>query len=49
MNGDNMRNLRYETTKAFRKKRREYLKGKINELQTNNNVNKDQRCVQRHK
>jgi hypothetical protein len=30
-----MKNLRHETSRTFRKKKREYLKGKINELETN--------------
>jgi hypothetical protein len=36
INGDNLQNLRYETNRTFRKKKREYLKVKINELETNN-------------
>jgi sorting nexin-29 len=36
MNGDNLQNLRRETSSIFRNKEREYLKGKINELETNN-------------
>jgi hypothetical protein len=36
MNGDNLQNLRHETSRTFRNKRRECLKGKINELETNN-------------
>jgi hypothetical protein len=36
INGDNLQNLRRETSRRFRKKKREYLKGKINELETNN-------------
>jgi hypothetical protein len=36
MNGENLKNLRSGTSRIFRKKRREYLKGKINELETNN-------------
>jgi hypothetical protein len=36
INGDNLQNLRRETSRTFRKKRREYLKSKINELETNN-------------
>jgi hypothetical protein len=36
INGDNLQNLRCETSRRFRKKKREYLKGKINELETNN-------------
>jgi hypothetical protein len=34
--GDNLQNLRQETRRIFRNKKREYLKGKINELETNN-------------
>jgi hypothetical protein len=33
INGDNLQNLRHET---FRNKKREYLRGKINELESNN-------------
>jgi hypothetical protein len=35
INGDNLQNLRHETSR-LRKKKREYLKDKINELETNN-------------
>jgi hypothetical protein len=35
MNGENLKNLR-QTSRIFRNKKREYLKGKINELETNN-------------
>jgi hypothetical protein len=49
INGDNMQNLRCETSRTFRKKKREYLKGKINELETNNRKKKYYRFVQRHK
>jgi hypothetical protein len=31
-----LQNLRCETSRIFRKKKREYLKGKINEPETNN-------------
>jgi hypothetical protein len=31
-----LKNLRCETSRTSRKKKREYLKGKINELETNN-------------
>jgi hypothetical protein len=34
--GDNLKNLRCETSRKFRKKKREYLKGEINELEINN-------------
>jgi hypothetical protein len=36
INGDNLQNLRCETKRTFRNKKREYLKGKINHLETNN-------------
>jgi hypothetical protein len=36
INGDNLQNLRRETSRTFRNKKREYLKDKINELETNN-------------
>jgi hypothetical protein len=36
INGDKLQNLRCETSRTFRNKKREYLKGKINELETNN-------------
>jgi hypothetical protein len=36
INRDNLQNLRCETSRTFRNKQREYLKGKINELETNN-------------
>jgi hypothetical protein len=36
INGDNLKNLRRETSRTFRKNTRGYLKGKINELETNN-------------
>jgi hypothetical protein len=32
----NLQSLRRETSRTFRKKEREYLKGKINELETYN-------------
>jgi hypothetical protein len=34
INGDNLKNVRRETSRHFRNKKREYLKGKINELET---------------
>jgi hypothetical protein len=36
ISGNNQQNLRRETSRTFRNKKREYLKDKINELQTNN-------------
>jgi hypothetical protein len=42
MNGDNLKNLRVENRRTFKNKKRKYLKGKINGLQTNNkNINKN--------
>jgi hypothetical protein len=36
--GDNLQNLRCETSRTFRKKKRGYLKGKINELETKTKI-----------
>jgi hypothetical protein len=36
INRDNLQNVRRETSRIFRNKKREYLKSKINELETNN-------------
>jgi hypothetical protein len=36
MNGDNLQNLRRETSTTFRNIERKYLKDKINELETSN-------------
>jgi hypothetical protein len=33
---DDLQNLTRETRRTFKTKKREYLKGKINELETNN-------------
>jgi hypothetical protein len=35
-NGDNLNKVRHETSRIFMKKKRKYLKEKINELVTNN-------------
>jgi hypothetical protein len=35
-NRDNVQNVRHETSRIFRNKKREHLKGKINDLATNN-------------
>jgi hypothetical protein len=39
INSDNLQNVRHKTIGIFRNKEREYLKGKINELETNNKKN----------
>jgi hypothetical protein len=36
ISGDKMKNVRREVSRIFRNKKREYLKGKINALGTNN-------------
>jgi hypothetical protein len=46
MNGDNLQTLRLETSRIFRKNKREYLVDKINELETDNK-NKDIRYLYR--
>jgi hypothetical protein len=46
VNRDNLQNLRHETRKIFRNNKREYFKGKINELETNNE-NKNIRVLYR--
>jgi hypothetical protein len=35
-NGDNLQNLRHGTSSTFRNKKREYLKHRITQLETNN-------------
>ena len=35
INADNLKKARYETSRHFRKKKREYMKGKINEREKN--------------
>jgi hypothetical protein len=52
INGDNLQNLRCETSKTFRNKKREYLKGKTDELETNNknkNTRDLYRCINEFK
>jgi hypothetical protein len=39
LKGDILQNLKRETSRTFRKKEMEYLKNKINELETNNKIN----------
>jgi hypothetical protein len=52
ISGDNLQNLRHETSRTFRNKEREYLKGKLNELETNNknkNIRDLYRCINEFK
>jgi hypothetical protein len=46
INRHNLQNLRHETSRTFRHKKREYLRDKINELE-NNNKNKNIRDLYR--
>jgi hypothetical protein len=46
INGDNLKNLISETSRTFRNKKREYLKGRVNKLETNNK-NKNIRVMYR--
>jgi hypothetical protein len=36
ISADNLKNLRHETSRTYRNKKRVYLKGKVNELEMNN-------------
>jgi hypothetical protein len=52
INGDNLQISSHETSRIFRNKKREYLKDKINELETNNknkNIRDLYRCVSEFK
>jgi hypothetical protein len=47
INGYNLNNIRCEASRHFRKKkRREYLKGKINELPTNGKNKNVENCIE---
>jgi hypothetical protein len=46
INRDNLQNVRRETSRVFRNKKREYLKGKINELVTNNKTKTLEICTE---
>jgi hypothetical protein len=48
INGHNLQNLRRETSRSFRNNKRKYLRGKINEFETNNK-NKNIRYLYRDK
>jgi hypothetical protein len=37
-NEHNQKNVRFEASRVFREKKKEYLKAKIEELQTNNKI-----------
>jgi hypothetical protein len=46
ISGVNLKNLRREANRTFRNKKREYLKGKINELETNNKTKTLEICTE---
>jgi hypothetical protein len=46
INGDNLNNVRRETSGHFRNKKREYLKGKINELAMNSKKRISETCIE---
>jgi hypothetical protein len=46
INGDNPKHLRSETSRIFRNKKREYLKGKIKELENNKKTKILQICTE---
>jgi hypothetical protein len=45
-NRDNLQYIRYETSRKFRNKKREHLKGKINELEANNKTKTLEICTE---
>jgi hypothetical protein len=48
INRDNLNNVRHETSRAFRKKKREYLEDKINKFATNSklkNIRDLHKCI----
>jgi hypothetical protein len=49
VNEDNLSEVRREASRHFRKKEREYLKDKINELVSNNNIRELYRGVNEFK
>jgi hypothetical protein len=46
MNGDNPKNVRRETSRHFRKKKKEYLKGTINELARTVRTRTSETCIE---
>jgi len=48
-NGDNIKNVSHETIRNFREKRKDYLKGKISELEISSKKKNIRDFVQRHK
>jgi hypothetical protein len=46
INGDNLNNIRCDTSKHLRNKQKEYLKGKIDELATNSKTRTLETCIE---
>jgi hypothetical protein len=44
-NIDNLNNVRREAGRHFRNKKKEYLKVKVNELETNGKIKKSETCI----
>jgi hypothetical protein len=45
VNEDNLSNVRWEASRHFRNKKREYLKDKINELESNSKNENIKTCI----
>jgi hypothetical protein len=45
VNENNMRDARPEASRLFRNKKREYLKDKINELESNKRIRISETCI----
>jgi hypothetical protein len=46
INGDNLNNIRRDTSKHLRNKKKEYLKDKIDELATNSKTRTLETCIE---
>jgi hypothetical protein len=46
INGDNLKNVKRETSRHFRNKKSEYLKGKINELKRTVRIRTSETCIE---
>jgi hypothetical protein len=46
INGDNLNNIRRETSRHFRNKKRKYLKNKFDELVTNTKTRTLENCIE---
>jgi hypothetical protein len=46
INGDNLNNIRHDTSRNFRNKKRDYLKDKIDELAMNSKDKNTRTCIE---